>query len=152
MSATQWVECDGAGFWAFDVALALFLEALIAAAREHGSREPWLRGAIEDWTLTKTVNDHGLTLRTSSSDEKETLVALIERACDLLSEREVLTPAEVAARGGVPRGTEDVDVRHVIELGRAVAELVRGSLAPSPAGTEWLFGAPGGRTTIRMRA
>ncbi len=50
MSKTQFVDYGDAGFWAYDVALGIFLKYLIDAAEAVNARTaPWLAVEIENW-------------------------------------------------------------------------------------------------------
>ena len=151
VTATRWVQGGDVGFWAYDTALALFLDTLIGVAQDEPA-EPWLHDAIEHWKEAKAVSDFGLRMPEGlSASQKTALIAMIDRACRRLAADDILTSADIEARGIFPRGEAEVRTLPVVELGRAIAEIVRGSLPSPPFGTAWFFGGPGGRTTLPMR-
>ena len=49
------------------------------------------------------------------------------------------------------RGRGPLETAPIAELGFALADLIRGTLPPSPPRTWWYYGEPGGRRTIPMR-
>jgi hypothetical protein len=155
VSKTKLVEYDNRRFWTYDVALNIFLKHLIDAAEttDHGN-PAWLANAISSWRLA-CVPDFSLTLDTDlSSAQLQTFLALAEKACAKLAERESISSDEVGSwevLEGVSlytRGATEVMTAPVIELGRAIIELVLGQLPEAPAGQIWLYGAPEGRITI----
>ena len=72
MSRTQFVEYRDHGFWAYDVALGVFLKRLIDAAEEYHATEAgsWLSEAISWWRVVACVSDYGLTLDSTWSAEQ----------------------------------------------------------------------------------
>jgi hypothetical protein len=49
-----------------------------------------------------------------------------------------------------PRGANQVPAAPVVKLGRAMIALLLGDLPEAPKAEAWFFGAPDGRSTIRM--
>jgi hypothetical protein len=88
-------------------------------------------------------------------DQIETFVAIVEEACSRLEQRRAIPAPEIEAwnildgQGVFPRGAIQVATAPVVELGRAIIALVRGSLPDAPPGTQWLYGTETGRQTIR---
>jgi hypothetical protein len=143
------------GFWAYDVALHIFLKHLIdAALASDQANTDWLSTAITDWR-TACVADFGLTLNANwSPEQRQAFLDLAQKGCAKLAERESISSEEVEKwqiLDGVSlytRGEAEVMTGPVIELGGAMIALVRGELPDLPAGEIWLYGVPGGRTTI----
>lgn len=51
-----------------------------------------------------------------------------------------------------PRGATEVLTGPVVELGRAIIELVSGELPEEPDGKFWFYGTPTGRQTLGRRS
>jgi hypothetical protein len=159
MSKTQYVEYANRGFWAYDVALGVFLKHLIDAAEvSEQAKTEWLLGAISSWRLIACISDYGLTLDTDWSDaQRQSFIALVEPACVRLAERESIPSAEIIAWPIVddlhifPRGATEVFTTPIIELGRAIIALISGTLPEGPAGTAWFY-TDSGRRTLGMRS
>jgi hypothetical protein len=159
VSKTQFVSYSKNGFWAYDVALAIFLKHLIDAAEASDLAEsPWLSDAIPWWRTVACISDYGLTLGEGWSEaQHKTFIALAEDACQRLSNREAIPAKEIVAwpllddQRIFPRGATEVATRPIIELGRAVIALVSGTLPEPPTGTAWLYGTDGGRRTRGMK-
>ncbi len=155
MTQTQRVDSGGRGFWAYDVALGVFLKHLIDAAEPRRDEAPWLTEAIACWRVVACVSDYGLTIEPGWSDEQRTLfLVLLDEACAAISRRESIPAGEMASwrilegEGLFARGAPEVHTAPVVELGRAIAALVRKELQAPPNGTEWLYGTPAGRLTL----
>lgn len=157
MSRKKYVAYGDRGFWAYDVALGVFLKHLIdAAATDDQAGQPWLSTAISEWVAVASIPDIGLTLDEAwSPAQRHDLVALAESACARLAERESIPAEEVIAWPLLrdlhihPRGATEVLTAPVVELGRAIIALVSGTLPESPTGsTVSLYGTDEGRTTI----
>jgi hypothetical protein len=159
MSRTQFVEYGGDGFWAYDVSLGIFLKHLIDAAipRAAEADGQWLAEEITSWRTIAVVGDIGLTIDlTLSSAQLDTFIALADQACTALAQREMIAEEEIMgwvilgdARLST-RGEKEIATAPIIELGRAIIELVRGTLPIAPAHTAWFFGTSAGRDTIGM--
>lgn len=161
MTQTRFVEYGSRGFWAYDVALGIFLKYLIDAAshREEDPTRPWLADAVAWWRIVACVSDYGLSCDPEwSSDQLATFVELTDEACAQLALREVIEPAEVASWHVLDdqtiflRNAAQVRTSPIVELGLAIRALVTGSLPDAPPGASWLYGSPDGRKTIAMRA
>lgn len=162
MSRTAYVGYGDDGFWAYDVALGIFLKHLIEVAEPRAS-EPgtdWLKEAISWWRVIAGVGGgtYGLTIEQSWSQAQRGLfVELARQACDLMAKRKRWSAKQVTSwpilddLNICPRGARFISTGPVIELGQAVIGLVEGMLPGSPLGTWWLFGTPTGRDTIRKR-
>ena len=156
MSRTQFVEYADQGFWAYDVALGVFLKHLIdSAAATDQARSPWLSGAISNWRRVACISDIGLTLDPPWSEEqRQTFIALAEDACSTLAARAWIPAEEIVAWPLLEdlhiftRGESEVLTAPVVELGRAIIALVSGNLPEAPLGQDWLYGTPAGRQTI----
>jgi hypothetical protein len=158
VSQTHFVEFNGSGFWAYDVALGVFLKHLIDVAGQRPVDDPWLSEAIRSWRITATIPDCGRVLDSRwSADQIETFVEMAEEACARLSDRDSIPAKEMASwriledEGVFPRGALEVRTAPVVELGRAIVALARGELPAAPPGTSWYYGTPEGRRTIAMR-
>lgn len=156
LSQTKFVEYDGRGFWAYDVALGVFLKHLIDAAQASEQADTaWLSCAISDWRIVACVQDIGRTLETGwSLEQRQTFLALAEEACASLATRESIPAEEIVSWPILEdfriftRGADEVFTAPVVELGRAIIALVSGQLPEAPEGQIWLYGAPQGRITI----
>jgi hypothetical protein len=149
VSKTVYVEFRGEGFWADDVALSVLLKHLIdvAGPKVLAPGGGWLSKAILDWRVATVVGDIGLCIRRGwTSRQLDQFVNLVEVACAVLEVRQIISGDEVAGwtildgESVQLRGAGEVDTRSIVHLGQAVIALVRGSLAPAPAGRSWLYG------------
>lgn len=160
VSKTQAVTYTDRGFWAYDVAVGVFLKYLIGAAQANeGANTPWLSEAVSSWRIWAVVSDFGLTLDAKwSADQRKTLIALAEEACAALATRDSIPAEEIISWPFVddlrihPRGANEVTTAPVVELGRAIIALLCGELPEAPKGEAWIFGTPSGRSTLRMDA
>jgi hypothetical protein len=157
VSQKKFVSCGDDGFWAYDVALGVFLKHLIDVADVHGYGDlPWLREEVSSWRVAACVPDLGLCLDAVSSANVTLFTDLARQACDELSGRDRIAAEEMASWTILedlkifPRGAKEVETGPVVELGRAIIELATGRLPPPPDGTLWLYGAPEGLTTLRL--
>jgi hypothetical protein len=160
MTKTQYVGCENRGFWAYDVALGVFLKHLIDAAETSGqAKTAWLSTAISSWREVACISDYGLTLGSGwSAAQRQAFIALAEVACARLAERASIPAGEIV---GWPilddlrihtRGAVEVHTAPVVELGRAIIELVSGELPKAPDGEFWFYGTPTGRQTLVRRS
>jgi len=156
VTKTQFVNYADRGFWAYDVALGVFLKHLIDAAEASGRADTtWLSSAVSSWRTVACISDYGLTLDEKwSAAQRQTFVALAEDACARLAARESI-PAEEIVRWHLledqrifPRGATEVLTAPVVELGRAIIALLSGRLPEAPEGKHWLYGTPAGRETL----
>lgn len=160
MSRTKYVDYGDRGFWAYDVALDIFLKHLIDAARARDEAStPWLSAAIMDWMRTASIADIGLSLDPGwSAAQRQAFIDLAGDACATLAKRESISAEEIMAWPMLddlriyPRGVAEVFTAPVIELGRAVIALVTGTLPDAPKGRAWFYGTDTGRQTIGMRS
>jgi hypothetical protein len=158
MSQTISVRWADRGFWAYDVAVDVFLKYLIDAAQASGdANTPWLSEAVSSWRVWAVVPDFGVTLDGRwSAEHRKTFIALAEEVCTALAATDSIPAREIASWTFVdelrihPRGAEEVLTAPVIELGRAIIALLCGELPEAPKGEAWFFGTPSGRSTIRM--
>jgi hypothetical protein len=160
MTATQYVEYENRGFWAYDVALGVFIKHLIDAAETSGQAESaWLATAISSWREVACFSDYGLTLGSGwSAAQMQAFIALAEDACASLAKRASIPAGEIV---GWPilddlridtRGAVEVHTAPIVELGRAIIELVSGELPEEPDGKFWFYGTPDGRQTLGRRS
>ncbi len=157
VSKTKYVEYASRGFWAYDVALEIFLKHLIDAAEASDQAgTAWLSEATSEWLRVASIGDIGLTLNEGWSPEQQRhFVSLAEAACARLAER-VSIPAEEIVGWALfedlriyPRGATEVLTAPIGELGRAIIALISGTLAEPPTGSlDWLYGTDEGRTTL----
>jgi hypothetical protein len=156
VSKTQFVKYAGHGFWAYDVAVGVFLKYLLDAAESSPEAQtPWLSEAMSNWRLWAVISDFGFTLEEQwSAEERKTFIALAEEACAALATRDSIAAQEIVSWPFVddlrihPRGSKEVHTAQVIELGRAIIALVSGELPEAPEGKIWLYGTPAGRGTL----
>lgn len=160
MSQTIYVEYRENGFWAFDVVLGVFLKHLIDAATRHlgGPEDEWLSGEIPNWRINAVISDFALILDANWSEHQiRTFNEIAAEACRELQRRETISAEEIASWPMVddlrifPRGLPLVTTASVVRLGKAMIELVNGSLSEPPPGTRWLFSYKDDPSTIRMR-
>jgi hypothetical protein len=157
MSKTLYVEFRGHGFWAFDVVSGIFLKHLVDVTLPcpESQCESWLAEAVESWRATAVISDLGLLLDASWSAEQIRMVTnLANAACDLLSKRREISAEEMLSwqlldgEGVFPRGLQSVAGESVVRLGRAIIQLLDGSLPEAPPGTWWFFGTEDEPRTI----
>jgi len=157
VAATQFVECEGQGFWAHDVALAVFLKHLIDVAEaSEQANTPWLVTAASEWRTVACIPSFGLSFNDNWSDEqRHTVVSLAKQACARLSLRESIPPEEIAEwqihddLRIFLRGATEVLTAPVVELGRAIVALICGGLPEAPVGHSWFYGTSTGRQTLK---
>ena len=151
MSRTKFVEYRDEGFWAYDVALGVFLKYLIDLAQPIAADPEgnWLSEAISHWRISACISDLGFVVdSTWSSDQVDTFLTIAENACSELAKRDWIPANEVEhwdildGEGVFARGDPVVTTQPVIELGRAIIDLVRGTLRQAPPGTVWFLGTP----------
>ena len=161
MTMTQFVDYRGKGFWAYDVALGVYLKHLIDAAeqRKPEADAEWLEEAVAWWRVAAVISDYGLTIESSWSESQiDVLLDLLDRACTRLAEHEEIPASEIVSWPLLddlrihPRGAIVVRTAPVVELGLAIIALINGTLPESPAGTVWFYGVLEGRTTIRGKS
>jgi hypothetical protein len=159
MTKTKYIEFGNRGFWAYDVALGVFLKHLIDAAEKSGqAKRAWLSTAISSWREVACISDYGLKLESGwSAAKRQAFIALAEVACARLAERASIPAGEV----GWPilndlsihtRGAVEMHTAPVVELGRAIIELVSGELPKAHDGEFWFYGTPTGRKTLGRRS
>ncbi|GAB1641436.1 hypothetical protein [Krasilnikovia sp. MM14-A1259] len=167
MSKTKTVACYGGPspkrpdpqreIWVYDAALSLLLAQVIRSVESAppDDRPNWWADRAEELRLQATVSDISFELAGGSgAGEREEFAELLEDAADRLRDRGIFTAAEAAGWQVIDdetvifRGDSATDTEPVAELGRALAALLRGPLPAPPAGTIWLYGSPGGRTTL----
>ena len=154
MTRTQFVEYADQGFWAYDVALGIFLKHLIDAAEANSkTHEPWLEKAVSWWREVACISLYCLRLDDHVPEgQRRAFIALVESACEQLARRETITAEEVASwplfkdETNMTRGQRDVPTAPLIELGRAIIAVVSGTLPEAPAGTCWYYTTDGCRT------
>lgn len=124
MTRTQLVEYANRGFWAYDVALGIFLKRLIDSAEASDqAKTPWLSSAISSWRIVACISDFGLTLDADwSAAQRQTFIALAEDACSRLAGRASIPAEEIVAWPLLedlhifPRGAREVLTAPVVEL------------------------------------
>jgi len=160
MSKSKFVAYGDRGFWAYDVALGVFLKHLIDTAEPLvGSQDnDWLKDAISEWRIVAVVDPYGLEInRNWSPTQLDVFVNLVGQACNSLAERKAIGFVEIHRWPILDeysldtRGASEVETGPVVELGQAILGLIDGSLPDPPLGSLWFFGWPEGRTTILMR-
>lgn len=160
MTSTQYVEYRDQGFWAYDVALGILLKHVIDVATPlmAAPDNDWLASAVSDWRVPAAISDFGFTIdKDWSASQLSVFIALFDRACRSLSEREAIDADEIESWTILDdlrlssRGAPKVFTGPIVQLGRAIIALVDGSLPTPPSGTAWFYGVPQGRTTIGMR-
>lgn len=162
MSRKKHVGYRGAGFWAYDKALEILLKYLIDRAVEVGnaSNLDWLADRVEEWRVVAVVGDLCLALDNEgafTSEQVEILCRLIDDACDAIGRRESIPAAEMQGwkildgEGVSPRGDDPEPTGPILEIGRAIQELIRGTFMSPPGNSWWLYGCEGGKQLIEPR-
>ena len=148
MSMSKYVAYGDVTFWAYDVALCIFLKFLIdrASLRTEPEHADWLSACIQNWQVIAVVNDYGLHFDERLSEEQiKIILCLIDRTCCELGKRDSIPAQEIESwnildgEGIFARGDSEFPTAPVIELGRVIQELLRGTLAPVPKSTQWFF-------------
>jgi hypothetical protein len=98
LSKTKYVEYANHGFWAYDVALGVFLKHLIDEAKPNDqAKTPWLSTAIQSWREVACIPDFGLTLDSGwSTAQQQVFTTLAEGACARFARRESIPTEEIA--------------------------------------------------------
>ena len=160
VSATQIVKYAGRGFWAYDVAVGIFIKHLLDAAEKSGeAHRPWLSKAMSDWRVQAVVMERGFTIDERwSAEERDAFIAMAEQACAAIATREFIPVAEIVGWPFVddlrifPRtAAREIRTAPIVELGRAMVALLFDRLPAAPRGEAWFFGTPDGRSTIKMQ-
>ncbi|GAA2876165.1 hypothetical protein Acy02nite_75680 [Actinoplanes cyaneus] len=164
MSKTRSIGCYGGPppdlpdpereIWAYDGALAILLGQLLRDVEgippEH--RPAWWNRRVEELRTQAMVSDLFFDVALGlAAEEREELAELFEDTAARLRDRPPRTPGQADDWHLVFRGDHAYDVGPIAELGQALSALLRGTLPAPPPGTLWLYGAPGGRTTISPR-
>jgi hypothetical protein len=161
MSKTRFIEYGGDGFWAYDVAMGVFLKHLIDQACRQVERQTlaWLTDSIDRWRENAVVPDVRLYLDPGWTDDQRRLVrTLIDDACRDLEKSESISAEEAASwkildgQGIVLRGAAQIPTAPAVELGRAIGLLLEGALPEAPPGSWWLYGVEDGVSTIQKMA
>jgi hypothetical protein len=92
-----------------------------------------------------------------SAEQVQSVRELATAACDLLSNRSEISAEEMSswprldANGVFPRGLPSVAAESAIRLGRAIIQLLDGSLPQAPSETWWYFGTEDAPRTLAKR-
>jgi hypothetical protein len=158
VSKTVAVEFRGRSFWAFDVSLSILLHetVLIGARTTDGD---WLAPVLAELRHAAIRGSTGmLDLDLGLTDEqRQVVVRLIEQAGERLSQRELITASEAAQLEIEPsvrvlwRPADAVPTEPILDLSKALAALVRGTLPHAPAGHWWFIGLDSDWQIIGMR-
>ena len=160
MSRTMYVEYHGDGLWAYDVAMGVLLKHLIDSAESYASipDSEWIVPCIRQWRVNAIVSDLGVHLDENwTYVQRQTVHDLIGRACGQLGARPSIPSEEMKSwdildgQGVYARGAAMIPTAPVVELARAVQDLLYGNLPPAPEGYWWLFGTEEGRGTIKKK-
>src|SRR5579864_5056586 len=122
VSQTQAVTYTDRGFWAYDVAVGIFLKYLIDAAEANGeANTQWLSEAVSSWRIWAFVSDFGLTLDGNwSAEQRRSFIGLAEESCAALATRDSIPAEEIISWPFVddlrihPRGAKEVTTAPVI--------------------------------------
>ncbi|MBX7184393.1 MAG: hypothetical protein K1Y01_04530 [Vicinamibacteria bacterium] len=158
MSKTQFVEFSNRGFWAYDVALGIFLKHLVDAGEnpEHAAIQ-WVQDALPKWRAVIAAAGSGLGWRIDEGwlgSESGLFLQLAQEATRQLASRASIPVAEMeewAAFDGlenVSRGVPVVLTAPIVELGEAIHRLLQGPSVDPPHGKYWLYGTPTGRMIV----
>ena len=148
MSKTLYVRYRGDGFWAYDVAVGVFLKHLIDSAMAHANKEDalWLMPCVEQWRVNAIVSDLGLHLDEEWSDaQRQTVYGLIEEACNQLEARhsipwDAMKDWDILDGQGVrSRGSTQFPTAPVVELAHAVKALLSIASGDLISFSSWRF-------------
>lgn len=157
MSQTKGVQIYERFVWVWDNAHDIVVARMVEAAEEITGID---EARIDDWRRWASISDHAFALAACSDIERDALGTVLARARlaieahgDIVKRDlvgwSVLAGVEVS--GGFLR-VERLPVAALLDVVVGFEDLIASRLAPDPPGAAWLLGAPGGRTTIRMRA
>ncbi|GAA4568724.1 hypothetical protein [Planotetraspora kaengkrachanensis] len=155
MSKTVPVICDGAMFWAYDVALGvLFIEAARVGAEAPADLRPsWWPELEQDLRTHALVgSSFAVLLDDFSEDQRQVLLHCVVEAARRIEARGGVDRAEVStwpeleeSATSFLRGAEHINAAPLVELAEALVDLAAGTLPPAPAERHWYYGTPGGR-------
>jgi hypothetical protein len=154
------VEFGGRSFWTYDVSLSIMLVETIWVGEELPADHcpEWLSEALDQFRVLAVVADLGFSIDLNWPAESVGLLrSLLVEASHRLAARRTLTAEEVATWNVLDgrtidlRGAEIVDMYEVVELTEATIELIGGTFPEPPPGTLWMYGFPGGRSTVPRR-
>jgi hypothetical protein len=167
VSKTVPVRCADQEFWAYDLALGIWLKKALDEVHSNGWQgEP---GASADelrgWETVAVLGANSLldlTPRAETAPRRENFEAIATSVEAWLVDRERIPGVELASwrllgnaqlsRSDAPAIVEyGMQTGPVVDLGRALLAAVRGSLPPAPTSTWWFFGYEVGGSTIKMR-
>ncbi|GIF04878.1 hypothetical protein [Actinoplanes siamensis] len=164
MSGTRSIGCYGEPppdlpdprreIWAYDGALSILLGQLLRDVDgvPPERRPGWWASCVEELRTQARVSDLFFDVALGlDADAREELAEMFDATADRLRERAPRTPGQADDPYLVFRGDHAHDVGPIAELGQALSALLRGTLPAPPPGALWLYGAPGGRTTISPR-
>jgi hypothetical protein len=151
MSRNMFINFRGRDIGVYDVAFSVLAKHLVDAALAHPSiAEPWLAEAARRWGVEAVITDCGMHLDDDWSPRQVAIVIeLLGHACDALSSREEIPREEIESwsfdheAGPLrveTRGEDVMETARVITLGRAIADLLRGTLAETPPNHTCFFG------------
>jgi hypothetical protein len=168
VSRTVAVTCGSQEFWAYDLALGIWLKkALDEIARQGWQGEPSPAAAeLSDWATVAVLGSSSvldLTPRSLTLARQDNFEGIATGIETWLESRERLSGPELAewrllddapiSRADAPAVVENgTETAPVIDLGRALVSAVLGVLPPPPPATWWAIGFASERTTIAMRA
>jgi hypothetical protein len=117
-----------------------------------------LSDAVASWRVVAAISDYGLSLDgTWSLQQLDTFTELADEACNTLSWRDEIPAGEIESWEMVEgvrcfaRGLPAVKTASAIRLGRAIIQLIDGTLPEAPPGTSWFFETEENPRTIQMR-
>lgn len=143
--------------WAYDVAVGVLLaEAVQVAGETAEARRPdWWGEVVQGLRVNAVVGStFAILLDEFTPEQRTALLGWIDEACTRLTSRGGVTAAEALEWDVLDgetvdlRGAEHVAAEPLVELGRAMAELVDGTLPPAPEGCHWYYGQPSGRSVV----
>jgi hypothetical protein len=167
VSKTVVVECGDQRFWAYDLALGVWIKKAldhVTAHRYQGDPSPG-SAELHDWEHVAVLGSSSifdLTARSLTAGRRQNFKAIAASVEKWLGLRERLPGPELGAwrlldgssvaGADVPAVLEHgVETAPVIDLSRALVSAVLGVLPPAPPATWWAIGFAGERSTIAMR-
>jgi hypothetical protein len=152
MSKSKFVSYGDRGFWAYDVALGVFLKHLIDVGEPlvESQNNDWLKKSILEWRVAAVIAPYGLEINQSwSPAQLDVFINLVGQACNSLAERKAIGFVEIHRWPILEdysldtRCAREVETGPVVELGQAILGLIDGSLPEPPLGS--IYGTLVGR-------
>ncbi|CAM4482908.1 hypothetical protein NONI108955_33685 [Nocardia ninae] len=161
MSATQFVEIDGRGFWAVDDALGVWLAYLVdQVGDESRADDPWLADVCDQWRRTAAISDFGTTIDFDTRQQRDQVREFARAARDAaVAAGDVRTDQlcqwlildDIAVSDGHARRPGGVQLNRILEVADGFIALLDGRLPPDPPSGWWFVGTGEGMRVLTRR-